>query len=284
MELANTNKLRPLTKQEIGRLEKALGNPIEQGYLSYWVSRAIEAFIVLMTLPTARERRDDLKEMADQGRRWIDTIEQSRSTPLLPPALDVEQLISSVRTFCELVELLARQIDQAVGPGHRARSASLASLLQSIDRKHHHPPNSARQTRGRKPADRQLEVVPLARLSAFKRNARTHSSKQVRQIAESVKRFGFIVPVLINAENQIVAGHGRVQAAKLLGLAEVPVLRVSHLSPVEQRAFVIADNRLAELAGWDRDALAIELQSLIEIEFAIDVIGFEVGEIDLILQ
>jgi hypothetical protein len=162
------------------------------------------------------------------------------------------------------------------------RPASLARLLQNIDRKH--PPNAVRPARGlAEHVDRRLEHIPLTRLTPSKSNARTHSPKQVRQIGESIKRFGFIVPVLVNAENQIVAGHGRVEAAKLLGLGEVPVLRVSHLSPTEQRAFVIADNRLAELAGWDRDTLAIELQGLIELDFAVEVTGFEMGEIELIL-
>jgi hypothetical protein len=165
------------------------------------------------------------------------------------------------------------------------RSASLVSLLQGVNRKHPHPQNPARQVRGvPEQPNRQIERVPLARLTPCKTNARTHSPKQVGRIAASIKRFGFIVPILVNAENQIVAGHGRVEAAKLLGLAEVPVLRVSHLSPAEQRAFVIADNRLAELAEWDRDTLAIELQDLIELDFAVDAIGFEIGEIDLILH
>jgi len=165
------------------------------------------------------------------------------------------------------------------------RSASLLSLLQDIDRKRHHPQSPARQAhRVPEQANRQIEHVPLARLTACKTNARTHSPKQVGQIAGSIKRFGFIVPVLVNAENQIVAGHGRVEAAKLLGLTEVPVLRISHLSPAELRAFVIADNRLAELAGWDRDTLAIELAGLIELDFAVEVTGFDMGEIELILH
>jgi hypothetical protein len=124
----------------------------------------------------------------------------------------------------------------------------------------------------------------VAKLTASKTNARTHSAKQLRQIAASIERFGFTVPVLVNAQNQILAGHGRVKAAKLLGLKEVPALRLSHLSPAEQRAYPIADNRLAELAGWDRDTLAIELQGLIELNFAVEVTGFEMGEIELILH
>jgi hypothetical protein len=160
---------------------------------------------------------------------------------------------------------------------------SLASLLGGIDRKRQPAVDAVRQAGGPQ-TKRQIELIPPMKLAASKTNARTHSAKQLRQIAASIKRFGFTVPVLVNAQNQILAGHGRVEAAKLLGLKEVPALRVSHLSPVEQRAFAIADNRLAELAGWDRDTLAIELQGLIELDFAVEVTGFEMGEIELILQ
>jgi ParB-like chromosome segregation protein Spo0J len=162
---------------------------------------------------------------------------------------------------------------------------ALVDLLRGLERKHHHPPNPAGPARSLpQAANRQIELVGLARLTARKTNARRHSPKQIGQIAESIKRFGFIVPVLVNADNQVVAGHGRLEAAKWLGLVEVPVLRVSHLSPAEQRAFVIADNRLAELAEWDHNTLAIELQALIELDFAVEVIGFDMAEIELILH
>jgi ParB-like chromosome segregation protein Spo0J len=170
--------------------------------------------------------------------------------------------------------------DKAAG----ARSATLASLLGSIQKQR--PEVDAGRQAGGLPqrTKRQIELLPLAKLTAGTANARTHSPKQVGQIATSIKRFGFTVPVLVNGQNQILAGHGRVEAAKLLGLKEVPALRLDHLSPVEQRAFAIADNRLAELAGWDRDTLAIELQGLIELDFAVEVTGFEMGEIELILD
>jgi hypothetical protein len=136
MAPANTNEIRALTEDEIAQLEEALGQPIERSYLSRWVSQAIQAFLLLMTLPPPGERRDDLKAMAEQGRKWIETIEQSRSTPLLPavlPAeLDVEHLISSARTFCDLVESLARQLDQAVGPGHPRTNLALNAFLDRL--------------------------------------------------------------------------------------------------------------------------------------------------------
>src|SRR3546814_2403934 len=113
---------------------------------------------------------------------------------------------------------------------------------------------------------RQLDVTYLSPGALRPRAAkpRTHSKKQIRQIADSIARFGFTNPVLIDRENGIVAGHGRVEAAKLLGLAAVPTIRLEALSEAEIRAYVIADNRLAELAGWDREILALELRGLIE--------------------
>jgi ParB-like nuclease domain len=133
-------------------------------------------------------------------------------------------------------------------------------------------------------SDRHIEIVPLNRLVPYKSNARTHSKKQIRQIADSIERFGFTNPVLIDDANQIIAGHGRVEAAKLLDLEGVPALRIAHLSEAEMRAYVVADNRLVELAGWDREILAIELQGLIELEFDVELTGFEMGEIDIILD
>jgi DNA modification methylase len=126
-----------------------------------------------------------------------------------------------------------------------------------------------------------------AALKPRDRNPRTHSKKQIRQIADSIKRFGFKNPVLVDADNRIIAGHGRVEAAKKLDLAEVPTIRFEDMTDAEIRAYVIADNRLAELAGWDRDLLALELQDLIKMEVETDldvtVTGFEMGEIDLMI-
>mgnify|MGYP002622116113 CR=1 FL=1 len=129
-----------------------------------------------------------------------------------------------------------------------------------------------------------LERAPLAALKPYPSNARTHSKRQIEQIARSIERFGFVNPVLVSDDLEIVAGHGRVAAAKQLGLTEAPIVKLSHLSAAERRAYVIADNRLAELAGWDRDTLAIELQALTELEFEIEAIGFETAEIDLVLS
>jgi hypothetical protein len=129
-----------------------------------------------------------------------------------------------------------------------------------------------------------VEMLPPKGLKAYPGNARTHSKKQIRQIAKSIKRFGFCNPVLIDDDGQIIAGHGRVEAAKLLGLLTVPTVRLSHLTEAERRAYILADNRLAEKAGWDREILAIELQALIDLDFEVELTGFETAEIDLCLE
>jgi len=129
-----------------------------------------------------------------------------------------------------------------------------------------------------------IEYTLVRDLRPYPNNARTHSPKQIRQIAKSIKRFGFCNPVLTDDNNQIVAGHGRVAAAKLLGIDAVPVVRLSHLSEAEKRAYILADNKLAERAGWDRELLAIELQGLVDLNFEIDLTGFETAEIDFILE
>jgi ParB/Sulfiredoxin domain len=137
---------------------------------------------------------------------------------------------------------------------------------------------------GAVPGNRKLEMMPIDRIVPSKRNARTHSQRQIRQIAESIRRFGFTNPVLIDDCGEILAGHGRVAAAKLLGLRSVPILRLSHLSPAEKRAYVLADNKLADNAGWDREILAVELQELIGLNFDVELTGFEMTEVDISLD
>lgn len=129
-----------------------------------------------------------------------------------------------------------------------------------------------------------VEHRPPGALRPYARNARRHSKRQVRQIAESIKRFGFTNPVLISDEDEIIAGHGRVEAAKLLGLETVPTLKLSHLSEAERRAYVLADNKLALNAGWDADILAVELQALVDLDFDVTLTGFSLAEVDLTLD
>ena len=103
----------------------------------------------------------------------------------------------------------------------------------------------------------------ISELKPYPRNARTHSRKQVKQISAAIMGFGFTNPVLIDESDQIIAGHGRVQAAKLLGIVEVPTVQIAYLSATQKRAYILADNRLAEKAGWDKEILAVELQGLV---------------------
>ena len=132
----------------------------------------------------------------------------------------------------------------------------------------------------------EIKQVKIVDLKPYDKNARTHSPKQVEEIARSIKVFGFTNPVLIDQKNMIIAGHGRVMGAKELGMTEVPVIRIEYLSEAEKRAYILADNKLAEKAGWDKEILAIELQELmiIEDDFDITLTGFETPEIDLILD
>jgi DNA modification methylase len=129
-----------------------------------------------------------------------------------------------------------------------------------------------------------VEPMPVASLQPHPGNARTHSKWQIRQIADSIRQFGFTNPVLIGEDGGIIAGHGRVEAAKLLGLDSVPTLRLAHLNAAQRRAYVLADNKLALNAGWDRELLAIELQGLIDIDFDVELTGFSPAEIDLVLD
>lgn len=129
-----------------------------------------------------------------------------------------------------------------------------------------------------------IEYRPVTELTAYQNNARTHSKKQIRQIADSITRFGFTNPILTADNGSVIAGHGRLEAAKLLGLPEVPTVRLSHLSEADRRAYLLADNKLALNAGWDRDILAIELQALVDFNFDVELTGFSLAEVDFILD
>jgi ParB-like chromosome segregation protein Spo0J len=120
-----------------------------------------------------------------------------------------------------------------------------------------------------------IEQLPTADLIPYARNTRTHSPEQVAQIAGSIREFGFTNPILIDAENGIIAGHGRVMAASKLGLAKVPCIRLAHLTDTQKRAYIIADNKLALNAGWDEEMLGLELADLREADFDLDVLGFD---------
>jgi len=126
-----------------------------------------------------------------------------------------------------------------------------------------------------------VEQRPTADLIVNARNARTHSARQVEQIVASILKFGFIIPIVVNDKGVVLAGHGRLRAAQRLGFKEVPIIVVKHLTEELQRAFMLADNRLAELAGWDDELLKVELQELsLAIDFDFEVTGFDTVDLD----
>ena len=131
-----------------------------------------------------------------------------------------------------------------------------------------------------------IERLPLSALRPNPRNPRTHSKKQIRQIAASIRKFGFLSPVIVDENNMVLAGHGRLEAARLEGLIHVPTVCFDHLTAAQKRAYLIADNKIAEQAGWDREMLAIELGELVDLlpveGFDVSVTGFETSEIDLL--
>lgn len=130
----------------------------------------------------------------------------------------------------------------------------------------------------------EITYRPIDDLKPSPGNPRTHSKKQVKQIERSIREFGFVNPVLVDKEGRIIAGHGRVMAAKNLGMTEVPAVDVGHMSAVQARAYLIADNKLAENAGWDLDLLKAELKELsFNLDYDVTLTGFEVPELDLLL-
>jgi DNA modification methylase len=130
-----------------------------------------------------------------------------------------------------------------------------------------------------------IQYVAPDRLRPYPGNARSHSRKQLNLIENSIKRFGFTNPILVTDDFEVIAGHGRLQAAKSLGMQLVPIVALSSLAEADKKALIIADNRIAELSNWDRDILAIEYQGLHDLQFDdIEVTGFSLGEIDIILD
>lgn len=129
-----------------------------------------------------------------------------------------------------------------------------------------------------------IEYISVSELQEYGANARTHSARQVEQIAASIREFGFTNPVLVDSENILIAGHGRLAAATLIGMDEIPAVRLSGLSPDQVRALRIADNQLALNAGWDLELLAAEVRTLEISDFSLDLLGFEDAFLDDILS
>jgi DNA modification methylase len=143
----------------------------------------------------------------------------------------------------------------------------------------------SRERRSISPGPLKLEERPLTEIRPAKLNAREHSDKQISQIAASIREFGFTNPILVDENNVVIAGHGRLAAAKLIGRPTVPIIRLCKLSAGQKRALGLADNKIAENATWNRETLAIELQALsIEIKHDLEITGFSSTEIDLLLD
>jgi DNA modification methylase len=134
--------------------------------------------------------------------------------------------------------------------------------------------------------DLRVQWRTASSLRPYGRNARTHSKKQIRQVAKSIETFGWTNPLLIDTQGGVIAGHARLDAAKLIGLTDVPTLLIDHLSETQKRAYIIADNKLAELAGWDEEILAAEFEALtsLDLDFDLTITGFETGEIDFLIE
>jgi ParB-like chromosome segregation protein Spo0J len=129
----------------------------------------------------------------------------------------------------------------------------------------------------------QIDYRPIESLTAYARNARTHSDEHVAQIAASIPEFGFNNPVLVDGQRGVIAGHARILAARKLAMTEVPVIELAHLTDTQRRAFILAENKLAERAGWDAELLALELEDLKLAEFDLALTGFDAGEIEALL-
>ena len=131
---------------------------------------------------------------------------------------------------------------------------------------------------------KRLELWPLERLQPYERNARTHSEVQIAQIRASIEEFGFTAPILVDGKDGILAGHGRLAAAKELGLAEVPVVVLDHLTAAQRRAYVLADNKLALNAGWDMSLLQEEVMALNMADFDLSLLGWSDDEMAQLLD
>ena len=128
-----------------------------------------------------------------------------------------------------------------------------------------------------------VEYRSLDELIPYANNARTHSDSQIAQIVASIAEFGFVNPVLVDGDGVLIAGHGRLMAARQLGMEKVPSIQLEHLSEAQRKALIIADNRIAMNAGWDEELLKLELETLDDLDFDLELLGFDPAEIDDLL-
>jgi ParB-like chromosome segregation protein Spo0J len=145
---------------------------------------------------------------------------------------------------------------------------------------------ASKRRSGRERPELRIEELAPNSLRPYAENARTHSPRQLQQLVASISVFGFVTPAIVNASGEIIAGHARVEAAKAIGLDRIPCIRVENLSKAQERAYRLADNRLAELATWNADLLAKELEVLtdLDLDFSVEVTGFDTAGIDLIID
>lgn len=129
-----------------------------------------------------------------------------------------------------------------------------------------------------------IKYLSPDKLIPYVNNSRTHSESQITQVAASIKEFGFTNPILLDEDNGVIAGHGRLLAAKKLGLDSVPTVKLENLTDAQRKAYIIADNKLATNAGWDVDLLSLEMQNLKELDFDLGITGFELEEINALLR
>jgi DNA modification methylase len=182
---------------------------------------------------------------------------------------------------------LAARSEDSGGPVHPAATHSQAT---ETERRKGRSIRSGAKTQSssacRSLHELKVQLLPVASLKPWVRNPRTHSARQIEQIADSIREFGFVNPVLIDADRGVIAGHGRVKAAGLLGIESVPTIRLDGMTEAQRRAYVLADNKLAENAGWDYELLGLELQYLseIDLDFDLDITGFEAAQIDVLIQ
>jgi ParB-like chromosome segregation protein Spo0J len=171
-------------------------------------------------------------------------------------------------------------------PFSRAAKARPRNLKQSTLKPSAYSSTSVPRTLLCEPDALAVVSRPISELEPYARNARSHPRAQLEKLAASIREFGFLIPILVDPEDRIIAGHARAEAARLLGLAEVPTIEIHHLCDAQIRAYRIADNRLAELAQWDEQALAIELKALgeLDLSFDVEITGFELAEIGILIE
>jgi ParB-like chromosome segregation protein Spo0J len=168
-------------------------------------------------------------------------------------------------------------------PSKNAASVMVRGVKSALPEGFKHPPKGSKMPpNGSKKGSQtglRVEYRPLDALIPFARNPRTHSEEQIAQIAASIREFGFTNPILLDGENGIIAGHGRLAAAKELGLEKVPCIDLSHLTDEQKRAYIIADNKLALNAGWNEELLRLELTDLKEMGANLELVGFDAMEL-----